>query len=74
MVVPVMEVVFTHVGDHTIDDESTKDGQEWLEAFKAGAETIPGVRKACWARSYKDPNIAMHFIGRKMSPSATFIN
>ena len=66
MAVPALEVVFTHVGDRTIDDESTQDGKEWLEAFKAGAESIPAVVRAGWGRSYKDPTIAMHFVGMSL--------
>lgn len=47
MVQPVMEIVITDIGDHTIDDVSTQDGKDWLEAFRAGAESIPGaVRQA----------------------------
>jgi hypothetical protein len=64
MVVPAIEVVFTNIGTSTIDDESTEDGQTWLKAFVAGAEDIPGVSFAAWGRSYKDPEIAMHFIGK----------
>ncbi|KAL9468291.1 hypothetical protein ACSS6W_009985 [Trichoderma asperelloides] len=43
MVQPVMEIVITDIGDHTIDDVSTQDGKDWLEAFRAGAESIPGA-------------------------------
>jgi hypothetical protein len=64
MVVPIMEVVVTDIGTHTIDDTSTEDGREWLEAFRVGAERIPGVVRASWGRSYRDSNIAMHFIGK----------
>jgi hypothetical protein len=64
MVQPVMEIVVTDIGDHTIDDVSTQDGKDWLEAFRLGAETIPGVVRASWGRSYKYPNIAMHIIGK----------
>jgi hypothetical protein len=64
MVVPAIEIVISRIGEHTIDDESTEDGKRWLEAFRMGAEQIPGVVRACWARSYKDPSIAMHFIGK----------
>jgi hypothetical protein len=67
MVQPVMEIVITDIGDHTIDDASTQDGKDWLEAFRAGAEQIPGVVRASWGRSYKESNIAMHFIGKKVS-------
>ncbi|KAL7893071.1 hypothetical protein HDV63DRAFT_392966 [Trichoderma sp. SZMC 28014] len=62
MVQPVLEIVVTEIGDHTIDDVSTQDGKDWLEAFRLGAETIPGAVRASWGRSYKYPNIAMHFI------------
>ncbi|KAL6892016.1 hypothetical protein GGI43DRAFT_413965 [Trichoderma evansii] len=62
MVQPVMEIVVTDVGDHTIDDVSTQDGKVWLEAFRVGAEKIPGVVRAGWGRSYRDSRIAMHFI------------
>ena len=64
MVVPAIEVVFTNIGTATIDDESTEDGQTWLKAFVSGAEGIPGVNFAAWGRSYKYPEIAMHFIGK----------
>jgi hypothetical protein len=60
---PGIEIVITDVGNHTINDESTEDGKLWLEAFRAGAETIKGVRRACWGVSDRDPKIAMHFIG-----------
>ncbi|KAL7914008.1 hypothetical protein GGI35DRAFT_490363 [Trichoderma velutinum] len=65
MVQPVIEIVVTDIGDHTIDDVSTQDGKDWLEAFRSGATTIPGCVKACWGRSYRDSNIAMHFIDYK---------
>lgn len=59
-----MEIVVTEIGDHTIDDVATQDGKDWLEAFRLGAETIPGAVRASWGRSYKYSNIAMHFIGK----------
>ena len=64
MVVPAIEIVVTRIGKHAIDDESTEDGKTWLEAFRAGAEQIPGAIRACWGLSYKDPEVAMHFIGQ----------
>ena len=64
MVVPAIEVVFTNIGNATIDDESTEDGKTWLNAFVTGAESIPGVNLAAWGRSYKYSDIAMHFIGK----------
>ena len=72
MVVPAIEVVFTNIGDATIDDESTEDGKTWLNAFISGAESIPGVTFAAWGRSYKYPDMAMHFIGK--ARSATRLN
>ena len=63
MGVPAIEVVITNVGDSTFDDESTEDGKIWLEAFKAAAQNIPGLIRACFARSYEHPDTAMHFIG-----------
>lgn len=62
-----MEIVITEIGDHTIDDASTQDGKDWVEAFRLGAEKIPGVVRAGWGRSYRDSNIAMHFIGKNDS-------
>lgn len=62
-----MEIVITEIGDHTIDDLSTQDGKDWVEAFRLGAEKIPGVVRAGWGRSYRDSNIAMHFIGKNDS-------
>ena len=67
MVVPMMEIVVTDIGSHSIDDTSTKDGKEWLEAFRVGAEKISGVVRASWGRSYRDSNVAMHFIGKNRS-------
>jgi hypothetical protein len=67
MVVPAIEVVFTNIGNATIDDESTEDGQTWLNAFVGGAKTIPGVNFAAWGKSYKYPDVAMHFIGKATS-------
>jgi hypothetical protein len=64
MVVPAIEIVITRIGSATIDDETTEDGKTWLEAFRKGADEIPGVVRAAFARSYKDSNIAMHFIGK----------
>lgn len=58
-----IEVVITNVGSRTIDDDSTADGREWLEAFRAAAETVEGVSRACWAMSDKHTDFAMHFIG-----------
>jgi hypothetical protein len=43
MVIPAIEVAISNIGNRTIDGESTEDGITWLEAFRAGAETIPGV-------------------------------
>jgi hypothetical protein len=63
MVVPAIEIVVTQICAATIDDETSEDGKIWMEAFRKGADEIPGCVRACWARSYKDPNIAMHFIG-----------
>jgi hypothetical protein len=63
MVVPAIGIVVTQVGSATIDDETSQDGKTWMEAFRIGADEIPGCVRACWARSYKDPNICMHFIG-----------
>jgi hypothetical protein len=60
--------IVTNVGSHTIDDENTEDGETWLEVFQSGADIIPGVRRACWATSYRDPHIAMHFIGKPHLP------
>lgn len=64
MVQPVLEIVITDIGDHTIDDVSTQDGKDSIEAFRLGAATIPGAVRASWGRSYKYSNIAMHFIGK----------
>ena len=64
MVVPAIEVVITHIGGATIDDESTDDGKRWVTPFLNGAMNIPGVNFAAWGRSNKNPNTAMHFIGK----------
>jgi hypothetical protein len=69
MVVPAIEIVITNIGKTTFDDESTEDGRLWLEAFKAGARTIPGCIRACFARSDKYPDMAMHFIGGLTVPN-----
>jgi hypothetical protein len=66
---PAMEIVITDIGNHTVNDESTEDGKVWLEAFRAAAEGVPGIRRACFAMSDRDSNIAMHFIGHS-NPSA----
>ena len=64
MVVPTIEIVFTNIGNATIDDESSEDGKRWLKPFLDGALHIPGVNFAAWGRSYRYPDLAMHFIGR----------
>ena len=64
MVVPCMEIVVTEVGDRTIDDPSNEAGRTCLEAFRRGAETLPGCVRAGFARSYRDSNICMHFFGK----------
>lgn len=63
-ILPAIEITFVDVGTATIEDESTKDGKEWLNAFIQGATTILGCRRACWGVSDKYPNLATHFIGR----------
>lgn len=64
MVVPAIEVVITNVGDANIDDETTETGKAWQKAFLDGALGIPGCNFAAWGRSYKYPDVAMHFIGK----------
>jgi hypothetical protein len=64
MGVPAIEIVFTNVGKHTIEDESTKDGADWLEAFRSGAQIIPGCIRAGWGVSDRDSQVVMHFIGK----------
>ncbi len=67
MVIPAIEVVFTNIGTATIDDESTENGQTWVDASVSDAKSIPGVNFAAWGRSYKSPEIAMRLVG-KTSP------
>ncbi len=64
MVVPILEVVLTTVGNHTIEDLNSQDGKEWFGAFVAAAKQIPGLVRAGWGQSYEDREIAMHFIGK----------
>ena len=64
MVVPAIEVVITNVGNQTIEDQSTQVGKDWLEAFRSGAEIVPGIISASWSVSHKDPSTVMHFIGK----------
>jgi len=66
---PTMEIVVTNVGNHTINGEDSEAGKLWFEAFRSAAETIPGIRRACWASSQRDPHIAMHFTGLKLKYS-----
>lgn len=42
-----IEIVITNVNSHKIDDESIGEGREWLETFRAAAETVEGVSRAC---------------------------
>ena len=73
MVFRAIEVLFTNIGTATIDDESTEDGQTWLKAFFSYVEGVPGVNFAAWGRSYKYPEVAMHFICRwSRHPSVWF--
>jgi hypothetical protein len=67
MVVPILEIVLTNIGNHTINDVSTEDGKQWLGAFTVAAREIPGLVRAGWGRSYEDSEIAMHFIGKYRS-------
>lgn len=64
MVVPILEVVLSDIGSHTIDDPNTEDGKEWFGAFVAAAKTIKGLVRAGWGHSYEDSKVAMHFIGK----------
>lgn len=67
MVVPVIEVVITSIGDRNSQDESTEVGKKYVELFAAGAKHLAGLVRACWGQSYKYPDTVMHFIG-KTSP------
>lgn len=62
MVVPILEVVLTNIGDHTIEDLNTHDGKEWFGAFVVAATQIPGLVRAGWGQAYEDREVAMHFI------------
>lgn len=68
--IDIVQVVITNIGEATIDDESTEDGQRWMKPFLEGAMKIPGVNFAAWGRSYKYPDIAMHFIGEQCCAAA----
>ena len=52
---PAIEVVVTYIAKHTIEDRSTEDGKKWAEAFATGAKVIPGVARATYGVSQKDP-------------------
>ena len=71
MVVPALEIVITNIGDANIDDETTETGKIWQKAFLDGALGIPGVNFGAWGRSYKYPDIAMHFIGERLFPTCS---
>ncbi|KAL7917316.1 hypothetical protein ACQKWADRAFT_325931 [Trichoderma austrokoningii] len=62
MVYPAIEVTVVTVGNRTIEDESTADGQKYMKAFHAAATTIPGCSRGCWGRSDKYPDKVIHFI------------
>lgn len=66
------QVVITNIGDATIGDESSEDGKRWMRPFLDGAMSIPGVNFAAWGRSYKYPEIAMHFIGQQVDTPALY--
>lgn len=61
---PAIEVVVSYIGKHTIEDRSTDDGQKWAKAFADGAKSIPGVARATYGVSQRDPETVMHFIGK----------
>ena len=61
---PAIEVVVSYIGEHTIEDRTTNDGQNWAKAFADGAKGTPGVARATYGVSQKDPEFAMHFIGK----------
>lgn len=63
MVYPAIEVTVVTVGNRTIEDETTEDGQKYQKAFHAAATTIPGCSRGCWGRSDKYPDKVIHFIG-----------
>ncbi|KAK0763308.1 hypothetical protein N5P37_004295 [Trichoderma harzianum] len=62
MVYPAIEVTVVTVGNRTIEDETTEDGQKYQKAFHAAATTIPGCSRGCWGRSDKYPDKVIHFI------------
>jgi hypothetical protein len=74
MVVPILEIVVTNIGKHTINDVKTEDGKQWLGAFTVAAREIPGLVRAGWGQSYEDSEIAMHFIGKTCSSYSMTVN
>lgn len=68
MVYPAIEVTVVTVGNRTVEDESTEDGQKYVKAFHAAATTIPGCSRGCWGRSDKYPDKVVHFIGTLLHP------
>lgn len=69
MVVPVIEVVITNIGDHNSQDEATDAGKKYIEMFAAESKNLPGVVRSCWGQSYKYPDTVMHFIGKCHRPT-----
>ena len=63
MVSPRIEVTVTHVGSHTVEDDTTDAGRIYREAFYNAATGIPGCERGCWGRSDKYPDKVLHFLG-----------
>ena len=67
MVYPCIEVTLAKVGKHTVEDETTGDGQRYKKAFYDGATGIPGCLRACWGRSDRYAEWVIHFLGVRAS-------